>query len=533
MRATPERAGLELSLLKTSQQQEANLMSLAQNADIRYKQTNQSSDSNAAIYVSKAHQLSLQGRFIEAEASCRTAIALDGNRAIAYNNLGWAREMQGDSADALFNYQHALQLDPSLTTPRRNLARLLVRLGRRDESLPFWQLEFQSQQGLAWFNRLVVNAMQQRNLSLAGEYASILAQVRFASPWYPKISPKPNFPHIKEPDFNLTIPKLLHDLEQFEYLQERGILSQELKEIIANYRKVVDRLTPLGLNVRVPLSGDYRQLIGDVYNRILHIRDTPRVDRALSNSWDRVTIEAQYLERAPGIVVIDDFLSAQALEGLRLFCLESTVWSGNRYAHGRLGAFLRDGFNCPLLLQIAEELRDAFPHVIGDHHPLRQLWGFKNGHTLPADSTTHADFAAVNVNFWITPTEANLDASSGGLIVYDVDAPLEWDFETYNNRKDIIKPFLKQQNARALNIPYRQNRAIIFNSDLFHATAALHFRPGYENRRINVTMLYGDRENDQHHRELSARSSLPDSTNRSSAWRSASFSKVRHSQNVH
>ena len=49
-------------------------------------------------------------------------------------------------------------------------------------------------------------------------------------------------------------------------------------------------------------------------------------------------------------------LSSEALESLRLFCLESTVWTGNRYAHGRLGAFFQDGFNCPLLLQIAEEL---------------------------------------------------------------------------------------------------------------------------------------------------------------------------------
>jgi hypothetical protein len=32
-------------------------------------------------------------------------------------------------------------------------------------------------------------------------------------------------------------------------------------------------------------------------------------------------------------------------------------------------------------------------------------------------------FAAVNVNFWITPDDANLDEKSRGLVVYDVDAP--------------------------------------------------------------------------------------------------------------
>jgi hypothetical protein len=33
----------------------------------------------------------------------------------------------------------------------------------------------------------------------------------------------------------------------------------------------------------------------------------------------------------------------------------------------------------------------------------------------------------------------------------------------------------------------------MFNSDLYHETAPLDFREGYENRRINVTMLYGKR----------------------------------------
>ena len=44
-----------------------------------------------------------------------------------------------------------------------------------------------------------------------------------------------------------------------------------------------------------------------------------------------------------------------------------------------------------------------------------------------------------------------------------------------------------------MTVPYRRNRVVIFDSDLFHRTDDLDFRPGYENRRINVTMLFGDR----------------------------------------
>jgi hypothetical protein len=232
------------------------------------------------------------------------------------------------------------------------------------------------------------------------------------------------------------------------------------------------------------------------------------------------------LNKPLGLVVVDDFLSVEVLDELRLFCLESTIWFANRYGHGRLGAFFNDGFNSPLLLQIAEGLREAFPRVIVDRYPLRQLWAFKNGEYLPGGSTTHADFAAVNVNFWITPAEANLDAESGGLLVYDVDAPPSWDFVMYNGRQDLIDQYLRQQNARPVVIPYRENRAIIFNSDLFHASAGLRFRPGYENRRVNITMLYGDRENDEHHanvgHELGQGPSLMQS-----AWRSSAFSRAR------
>jgi hypothetical protein len=192
----------------------------------------------------------------------------------------------------------------------------------------------------------------------------------------------------------------------------------------------------------------------------------------------------------------------------------------------QLGSLFHDGFNCPLLLQIAEELRDAMPHVIGDKHSLRQLWGFKNAPYQPGGTTTHADFAAVNVNFWITPDDANLDPSCGGLVVYDIDAPRHWDFHTYNGRSDVIAPFLRGQHASSVTIPYRQNRAVIFNSDLFHGTDTVRFRPEYENRRINVTALYGVREDD--HRRLSP--AEPSSRPGSAAWRSAAFARARRAR---
>lgn len=483
----------------------------------------------AARLVELGHQLTHARRFVEAEASCRRAIALCPNHPMAHNNLGWVRQMRGDTDGAIDSYRRALRLDSSLRLARRNLALLLVRLGRCEESLCLWYSELLTgSEGVAWITGVVTTAMQDQDLTLAGEYAAILAKLRWASPWYPQRSDDSTLTlPVQAPEVFLTIPKLRHDIEQFEYLQSQDKLGDEFTPIIQDYQRVVDRLAPRGINVRVPLEHEDQQTIGKTYNRIVHVRHTPRVERVFSGKWDANTVENQYLDRPLGLVIVDDFLSEEALESVRLFCLESTVWTGNRYANGRFGAFFHDGFNCPLLLQIAEELRQALPRIIIDRYPLRQLWGFKNGEYLPPDSTVHADFAAVNVNFWITPEEANLDQKSGGLVVYDVEAPLSWDFAKYNGRQDLIKSFLQQQQARAIEIPYRQNRAIIFDSDLFHASAGLQFRPGYENRRINITMLYGDRESDVHHPNLARQDSPVSLNGMSNGWRSNAFCRKR------
>jgi hypothetical protein len=78
--------------------------------------------------------------------------------------------------------------------------------------------------------------------------------------------------------------------------------------------------------------------------------------------------------------------------------------------------------------------------------------------------------------------------------VWDAAAPLDWNFARYNAAEDDILAHLKAQNSKPVTIPYRANRAVIFDSDLFHETDTIAFKPGYENRRINVTLLFGRRQ---------------------------------------
>lgn len=390
----------------------------------------------------------------------------------------------------------------------------LARLGRREDALALWQSAAHGDaDDLKWLAGEASAAMAAKDLAPAGEYAQLLAKLR----WAPDSQPRHAAP------VYLSVAKLRHDIDQFRHLAERGRVGK-YETVIAAYEHVAERLEVQGVTGRVALDAAARRSVGHVYSRLVNVRDTPRLSRALSDRWDPSRVEERFLE-PPGVAVVDDLLTPEALASLYQFCLESTVWWSNRYTHGRLGAFFHDGFGSPLLLQIAEELRAALPRVIGDRYPLRQLWGFKNGQEVrPADVTAHADFAAVNVNFWVTPTEANLDPSSGGLIVHNQDAPTDWDFHTYNGKPEVIDAYLRRQSSTAVTIPYRQNRAIIFNSDLFHGTAAMHFRPGYANRRINITLLYGDRADDVHHRRLGVSTAAPVS---GSAWRSGAFTRAR------
>jgi hypothetical protein len=223
-----------------------------------------------------------------------------------------------------------------------------------------------------------------------------------------------------------------------------------------------------------------------------HFGDGSRITGAAVNPANRVAeISAQWKTAKPQIVVIDDLLTAEALEKLHRFCLDSTVWR-KIYDGGYLGAFPEHGFAPPLLAQIAEELRAVYPAIIEDH-PLLHFWAFKYDSRL-GGIRKHADFAAVNVNFWITPDDANLDPAHGGLVVWDVAAPLDWDFDKYNASEDDIRSFLAQEKAKPVTSAYRANRAVIFDSDLFHETDIIRFKPGYENRRINVTLLFGRRQ---------------------------------------
>ena len=193
----------------------------------------------------------------------------------------------------------------------------------------------------------------------------------------------------------------------------------------------------------------------------------------------------------PQMVVIENFLTVEALNKLRQYCAGSTIWLRN-YDAGYIGATPEDGLACPLMAQIAEEICSTYSQVIGKH-AFRYLGAFKYDSTLSTGTNTHADNSTVNVNFYIAPDEANLDPCSGGMDIWDVSAPPGEAMRRINSDEALARDFLTQSGATLTRVPHRANRAVIFKSDLIHKTSDCRFAEGYLNKRINVSLLFGHR----------------------------------------
>ena len=58
-------------------------------------------------------------------------------------------------------------------------------------------------------------------------------------------------------------------------------------------------------------------------------------------------------------------------------------------------------------------------------------------------------------------------------------------------QQEIIQSLIRASGTTAVTVPYRCNRAAIFDGMIVHSTDQFRFKDGYENRRINITLLYG------------------------------------------
>jgi len=294
--------------------------------------------------------------------------------------------------------------------------------------------------------------------------------------------------YLKVDDLQISIHKIKHDNEQAKYLlKNSGCLDY------SNYIDLTDRLlnrfSASGPNVGIEVSSVELLLIND-YNQNIFISDQGySLGSCINENLDWKSIANQYLKSSPSLAVIDNFLNPDALNYLRNFCYESKVWH-KTYQHAYLGAFVDKGFVSKVHLKISEELKIHLSDVIQQDR-LEQLWAFKYDSILGKGINIHADFARINLNFWITPDDYHLNKQNGGLIVYTEPAPRDWNYFDYNINSEKIYEYLGRHNSKSVTVPYKANRAVLFDSTLFHETDEIKFEDSYLGRRVNMTYLFG------------------------------------------
>jgi len=405
------------------------------------------------------------GRTTEALPCFRRAQALRPGLAEADFGEGRCLEEAGDWAAAEAAYRRALAAKSALTAARNNLGTVLLAQGRYGEAQATFRELLAARRGLG------MTAAQAEAVA-AGETAEMDAG-----------------PHVMTSRFALR-----DRAEQIEYLIDEGALAPAFSALAARCREILAEVAgadaPAG---RLRLTPRQSARLRGFYDMVLRFEDAPRcTGPAVNPGLDFAALENAFLADPSPAVCFDDFLTAEALAGLRRFCRRATVFFGADPAD-YVTAYLTDGFNCSLLYQIAEELKARFPRVIGPRF-LSNMWAYRHAATARGVDA-HTDYAAVTFNFWITEDSANRVPGHGGLLLYKVEEPLDWDWMDVNRRKN--EPEIQARIAEFLGaaepvtLPYGSNRAVLFASKLFHKSDEIRFAEGFENRRVNITMLFG------------------------------------------
>ena len=430
-----------------------------------------------------------------AEPLYRAVLAERPGHAQAAHNLGLLLAQRGAQAEALVQFQNALKSDPGtgqywlsyaealLVTGHPKEARLVLSRGQQ-RGLDGPQVDALLRKADAaaapsatdiQFERGTELAQQGRTGDAITAYRQVIAMA----------------PDHAEAHFRLgsLLSESGHIAEGFAHYMQRAALvhrvgSRQPQKPHPAHRIKHDREQAEYLAAR---------LLPEEAAKPFHLEDGDRLAGPAINPANATPeLVAQWRSSHPQMVVIENFLTPAALEKLRTYCAGSTIWRRN-YDAGYIGATPEDGLACPLMAQIAEEIMATFPEMI-QNHAFRYLGAFKYDSELSTGTNTHADNSAVNVNLYIAPDDANLDLESGGIDIWDVAAPPGEEMRRLNGDEAWAREYLVRSGARLTRVPHRANRALIFKSDLVHKTSDCRFREGYLNKRINVSLLFGQRQ---------------------------------------
>lgn len=287
----------------------------------------------------------------------------------------------------------------------------------------------------------------------------------------------------------VTLPKLRHDAEQLAYLIAEGLLPAEpFAQGLHAFEQVYAELVEQGLSQTmepVPLSKAQGECLKGWLGRHWYAEPLSLSEPILNPELDFAALESTYGAQAPGFVSMDQMLTTANQSALLRHFQKASIWH-DYWRGGYVGAYLEDGCHGPWLAQLTAALRQAFPNTLG-RFPLNACWAYKYDAQHPGIGA-HADTQAQMIwSVWLTPDTANLAPDRSGLNIYAMTVPP--DFSGAQTTDPAFREAL--QHTPFVQVPYRCNRSLMFYGGLVHSSDQLFFKPGYLNRRINLTLVFG------------------------------------------
>jgi hypothetical protein len=243
-----------------------------------------------------------------------------------------------------------------------------------------------------------------------------------------------------------------------------------------------------------------------------NVRASQQQRQTLSSDWDGRGVERRFDSNYPGLAVIDDVLTDQALKELSRSLLGLARLSSPGDPRSDLTQY---EVRHPFLDSVAMEFQRRLPRIIGTSKQLRSAYNYE---LQPERGGLRRDFAAISVTLWIARGNRG-----DGLVFYDVQTSNDGSLNAFEPRDPDIRTLTAGlRRATSVNVRYRRNRAVIASADL------LHERPmqssNTDDDRINLTLLFGDRRPPP---AFEGRTAPALASPR--AWRSSAFRRVRQS----
>jgi len=181
------------------------------------------------------------------------------------------------------------------------------------------------------------------------------------------------------------------------------------------------------------------------------------------------------------IAVWDDFFTPECLKILKYRVLYGKCCDKDYKSYQAVDYFKNTDYVSEL---IAEDLRKEI-----DLPAFQRAWSFVYSQNDGIGVGMHCDPSLFNLNVWVSSDKSVKDKSYNGLNIYKVKPPKDWTRKEWNG--DRALEYIKSKNIEPVRIPYKSNRAVLFDGAYFHQTNGVSMKEGIENRRVSYTMLFG------------------------------------------